>query len=170
MNIKIDFSIVPEVIMKMMDYFATDLRRINHALKVYSYAKTIGTLEKLTDEAQYILEISAILHDIGIKEAEKKHHSTAGHYQEIEGPLVANVLLKEFAIPEEILNRIMYLIGHHHSYRRIDGIDFQILVEADFLVNIYEEGMNQNQIDAIFRKYFKTSAGHSIMKNCYGVN
>lgn len=169
MNYKTDFNLIPEVIKKIMDYFATDLRRINHALKVYSFAKTIGALEMLSSEEQYILELSAILHDIGIKEAERKYHSTIGHYQETEGPLVAQKLLEEFFIPEELQSRVLYLIGHHHSYGNIDGLDFQILIEADFLVNIYEDEMDQKQVEAIYEKYFKTATGQSIMKRCYGV-
>lgn len=165
----IDMDVIPEVIKRMIDYFADDIRRINHALKVYSFAKTIGTLEGLSYEQQFILELSAILHDIGIKEAERKYASTLGRYQEIEGPLVARDLLKTLAIPEIILNRVYYLIGHHHSYGSIDELDFLILVEADFLVNIDEDEMNQKQIINIYEKYFKTSTGQSIMKTCYGI-
>lgn len=166
---KIDFNLIPKITKKMMDYFGTDLRRINHALKVYGFAKTMGTLEMLTSEDQYTLELSAILHDIGIHEAERKYHSTSGHYQEVEGRLVALMLLQEFSIPEEILDRVLYLIGHHHTYGSIDGLDYQILIEADFLVNIQEDEMNQKQINAIYEKYFKTSTGQSIMRNCYDV-
>lgn len=166
---KIDFNLIPEVTKKMMDYFGTDLRRINHALKVYGFAKTMGTLENLIPKEQYALELSAILHDIGIHEAQRKYQSTSGHYQEVEGPLVARILVQEFPIQEEILDRVLYLIGHHHTYGSIDGLDFQILVEADFLVNIHEDEMNQQQINAIYLKYFKTLTGQSIMRNCYDV-
>jgi len=165
----IDFNLIPEVTKKMMDYFGTDLRRINHALKVYGFAKTMGTLENLIPKEQYALELSAILHDIGIHEAQRKYQSTSGHHQEVEGPLVARILLQEFPIQEEILDRVLYLIGHHHTYGSIDGLDFQILVEADFLVNIHEDEMSQKQINAIYQKYFKTSTGQSIMRNCYDV-
>ena len=35
-----------------------------------------------------------------------------------------------------MIRRVEYLVGHHHTYKDIDGLDYQILVEADFLVNI----------------------------------
>mgnify|MGYP000340972515 FL=1 len=35
--------------------------------------------------------------------------------------------------------RVAYLIGHHHTYDKIEGMDYQILVEADFLVNILRQ-------------------------------
>ena len=39
--------------------------------------------------------------------------------------------------------RVQYLIGRHHTYNDIDGIDYQILVEADFLVNMYEDSLSK---------------------------
>jgi hypothetical protein len=155
------------VALRMIRYFGNDIRRINHALKVHSFAKVIAGMEELTAEQLTILEIAALLHDIGIKEAERKYQSTAGHYQEMLGPDVARDLLREENIPEQILNRIYYLIGHHHSYGKIDGPDFQILVEADFLVNIFEDQMNHGQIAAIHQQYFKTRTGIEILTRMF---
>jgi len=47
------------------------------------------------------------------------------------------------------------LIGNHHTYDKIDGIDFQILVEADFLVNIYEDEINKESIKSIKIKFLE---------------
>ncbi len=107
------------------------------------------------------------MHDIGIVNAEKKYHSTAGNYQEIEGPPVAREMLKKHKLTDESLERICYLIGHHHSYPKIDGIDFQILVEADFLVNIFEDDMSAGAIASVRDKYFKTKAGKAIFDRLY---
>ncbi|URZ02956.1 hypothetical protein CLAUR_029900 [Clostridium felsineum] len=89
-------DIVSDVIKEMILYFDGDVRRINHALKVYSFSKTISELEKLSADDFKILEVAAILHDIGIKESEKKYNSSAGNYQELEGPPVAKKLLDKF--------------------------------------------------------------------------
>ena len=51
----------------MIDYFTVDVRRINHFLKVYGFAKAIGELEGLESHSQFILEIAALTHDIGIR-------------------------------------------------------------------------------------------------------
>ena len=48
-------------------------------------------------------------------------------------------MLKELGFDQDVSNRVQYLIAHHHTYDAIDGIDYQILIEADFLVNMYEE-------------------------------
>ncbi len=158
---------IARTIQKMIEYFGRDARRINHALKVYGFASCIARRENLSDNEIFIVDIAAILHDIGIKEAEQKYNSSSGHYQEIEGPTIAQELLSEINLKKETLDRICFLIGNHHSYQKIDGLDFQILVEADFLVNIYEDEMSRLSIDSIRKKYFKTPTGISIIERMY---
>lgn len=158
-----------QLIKQMIDYFDGDVLRVNHALKVLGFASAIAGIEELDSPQLEIVEIAAILHDIGIVNAEKKYHSTAGNYQEIEGPPVAREMLKKYGLPEETIERICFLIGHHHSYTKIDGVDFQILVEADFLVNIFEEKMGAGAIRSVREKYFKTSAGKAFFDKLYQV-
>lgn len=155
------------VMKRMIEYFDGDVRRINHALKVYGFAKSIGELEGIAAEKLDVLEAAAILHDIGIKESERKYSSSAGKYQEIEGPPIAREILKEFDPDSGFIDRVCYLVGNHHSYGKIDDIDFQILAEADFLVNIHEDGMERNQIETICHKYFRTAAGTRILESMY---
>ena len=80
---------VARVQQAMIDYFDGDMRRINHLLKVYGFAKAIGELEGLDAQTQFILEVAALTHDIGIKVSERKYHSAAGNYQQLEGPAEA---------------------------------------------------------------------------------
>lgn len=155
------------VIQEMIDCFGKDVRRINHALKVYAFAQQIGRTETLPQEMQQTLEFAAVLHDIGIPEAVRKYGSSTGHYQEIEGPPVAEAILRRLATDEKTIERVLYLVGHHHSYAKIDGIDFQILVEADFLVNIYEDNMDADSIASVADKYFKTASGTALVKSMY---
>ncbi len=152
---------------EMINYFNKDVKRINHALKVYSFCKTIGALEQLNDNELMIVNLSGILHDIGIKEAEKKYNSSAGPYQEKEGPAIAKEIMNKYDIDKNIIERVCYIIGHHHSYSKIDGPDFQILVEADFLVNIYEDEMDKNAIISVKNKYFNTKTGSAILEDMY---
>lgn len=160
-------NVVSKVMEDMIKYFDGDVRRINHALKVYSFSKTIGELENLDKDNQLILELAAILHDIGIKNSEIKYNSSAGNYQEIEGPPVAKEILKKYDLKDEVIERICFLIGNHHSYNNIDREDFQILVEADFLVNIFEDSIKSGLIGVIEDKYFKTQAGKRLIENMY---
>lgn len=167
MGTSLEYNIVPNVMNETIVYFGRDVKRINHALKVYSFAKNIGSFEIEDDKQRTILEIAAILHDIGIKESEKKYNSSAAGYQEIEGPIVASKILKKFKIDNEIIDRVCYLIGHHHTYSKIDNIDFQVLVEADFLVNIFEDNLKEDQILSIKEKYFKTITGTEYLDSMY---
>ena len=153
---------------KMIDYFGNDVRRINHALKVYAYSKNIGELEGLNKEMQQIVEISALLHDIGIKECERKYNSTAGKYQDIESPVIAKEILSGFRLSEKTLNRILFIIGNHHTYDKIDAVDFQILVEADFLVNFEEGNEPKKIIPSVKNKIFGTKSGIHFLNTIFG--
>lgn len=159
---------IEQITREMILYFDKDVRRINHALKVFSFCSTISAIEQLDPQTSLIVNLSGILHDIGIKEAERKYNSSAGTYQEKEGPEIARKIMEKYSIDNDVIERVCYIIGHHHSYGKIDGVDFQILVEADFLVNIYEDQMGNSAVETIRRKYFKTSAGTELLERMYG--
>jgi HD superfamily phosphodiesterase len=158
---------IAEITKEMIHYFGNDVKRINHALKVYSFAKTIAELEHLNQVTRTIIEVTAILHDIGIKEAERKYNSSAGNYQEKEGPTVAKSILEKTVLPFDTINRICFIIANHHSLSKIDDIDFQIIVEADFLVNIFEDEITAETVKAILEKHFKTKSGIQILSAIY---
>lgn len=155
------------LISNMISYYAGDVKRINHFLKVYSFAKAIGENEKIDDAKQEILEISAIVHDIGIKISELKYNSSSSKYQQLEGPIIAQEMLKNLEYSETIIKRVCFLIAHHHIYTDIDDVDYQILVEADFLVNIAEDHLPIETIKKIKEKIFKTNTGNSYLENLY---
>ncbi len=160
---------VSKVLGRMAGYFQQDIKRVNHALKVYGFAKIISGNEPLSDDCRTVVELAAVLHDIGIKEAERKYSSSAGKYQEMEGPPIAEGILADMGIERPVIERVCYLIGNHHSYSKIDGTDFQILVEADFLVNIEEDAMDAAAVKSIKDKYFKTAAGRGLLEVLYGI-
>ena len=143
----------------MIDYYKGDPKRIQHFLKVHAYAKLIGEQEGLDKDTLEILEVAALTHDIGIKVSEQKYNSSAGKYQEMEGPAVAQKMLDALQYDKTKAERVCYLIGHHHTYDAIDGMDYQILVEADFLVNLAEEHSSEKTIASVKDKIFKTQTG-----------
>ncbi len=130
----------------MIAYDKGDVPRIQHFIKVYSFAHMIGELEDISGVELLVLDIAAILHDIGIHPAEEKYGSSNGKYQEELGPDEARKLLSEFDLSGSMIDRICYLIGHHHTYTNVQGMDYQILLEADFLVNAFEEKMSKEAI------------------------
>lgn len=155
------------VMMRMIEYYKGDPKRIQHFMKVYEFAKLIGELEHVDTATQETVEIAALVHDIGIKVSEEKYKSSVGKYQELEGPAVADALLKELKYPDVLIQRVCWLVGHHHTYGNIQELDHQILVEADFLVNAYEDNLSSASIDNVLVKIFKTSSGKLLLQTLY---
>ena len=120
------------LIYAMMEYYKGDAKRIQHFLKVHQLARLIGHKEQLEEQTQLILEAAALVHDIGIKPAEEKFGSCDGKLQEQEGPAPARAMLQCLEFDSAVIDRVCYLVAHHHTYSNIDGLDYQILVEADF--------------------------------------
>lgn len=160
---------VAKVMHKMVEYFYGEAKLIQHAIKVHSFTRNIALLSHLNRDKLIVLEITALLHDIGIPECERKYNSSAGHYQEMEGPPIARRLLDDIGLDQDDIDRISYLIGHHHSYHLVDSIDFQILVEADFLVNLFEHSADDEEIIKVREKYFKTPVGKKILNDMFGL-
>lgn len=148
-----------KLIEKMIDYYAGDPKRVQHFLKVYEFACLIGEAEELPDDELLILRTAAIVHDIGIKISEQKYDSSSGKYQEREGPAIAEPILRACGYEEEVIDRVLFLIAHHHTYNQIDGMDYQILVEADFLVNLFEDNSSRQTAENVLKNIFKTKTG-----------
>lgn len=152
------------LILAMTEYECGCVERVNHFLKVFAFAKAIGEGEVFSPEKQQITEIAAIVHDIGIKPSLEKYGSAAGEYQEREGPAAAKAMLKELGYSAKLIDRVCYLIGHHHTYTDIDGSDYQALVEADFLVNIFEGKMERPAIERVRETVFRTATGEKLLE------
>ena len=157
-----------DLIMDMIAYYDGDPKRIQHFTKVHSYARLIGIGEELDDASLFILEAAAYTHDIGIRVAEEKYGRCDGKLQEQEGPIIAQKMLSQLGFENYIVERICFLIGHHHTYDNIDGLDYQILVEADFLVNLYEDDAGNRAIDKAYKRIFKTETGKKIFRLMFG--
>lgn len=145
-----------------------DARRIQHFIKVYAFASLIGRQENLPREKQDILEAAAILHDIGIHAAEAKFHSVTGHYQELEGPAPAREILTKLGYSTSFVERVCFLVGHHHTYAQVDDLDYQILIEADFLVNAFEDALSLKTIRTFSNKVFRTASGLRLLHTMFG--
>ena len=76
-------------------------------------------------------------------------------------------MLTELGLAAEDVERICYLVGHHHTYDQVDGMDYQILLEADFLVNIYEDGLSREAANRALERVFKTEAGKKLFRILY---
>jgi predicted metal-dependent HD superfamily phosphohydrolase len=155
---------------EMIHLYQGDFKRIQHFCKVHSYAKLIAELEHIDKETQFILEAAALTHDIGIHLCEEKYGDCNGKLQEKEGPALAGKLLDRLGFQKSVSERVQYLIAHHHTYSDVDGIDYQILIEADFLVNLYEDNVSKEAIKQAYHNIFVTETGKKICREMYGIN
>ncbi len=153
-----------------IEFFNGDPKRIQHFIKVHSFARQIAVGEGVSAETLNTLEAAAVVHDVGIKPAEEKYGRCDGKLQEQEGPAVARPLLQRCGATEGQMDRICYLIAHHHTYHHIEGDDYQILVEADFLVNIFEDEIPMDNVKTIREKIFRTPEGIRILNLMFGLS
>jgi HD superfamily phosphodiesterase len=155
---------------EMIHLYMGDSKRIQHFCKVHSYAKLIAEMENIDKETQFILEVAALTHDIGIHLCEEKYGNCGGKLQEKEGPALAGKLLERLGFNKTVSERVQYLIAHHHTYSNVDGIDYQILIEADFLVNLYEDKVSKDAINHAYNNIFVTETGKKICREMYCIN
>lgn len=158
---------ISQILVKMIDYSAGNRKDINHLMKVHSYARIIGKGEGLSEELQKITEIAAIVHDIACPLCRIKYGNTNGKYQEAEGPALTESFLADTGLTREEIARIAYLVGHHHTYEGVDGLDYQILLEADYLVNADESGYSRENILHMRDTVFQTKTGTALLESIY---
>ena len=159
-----------ELFLQMIAFFSGDPKRIQHFMKVHSFARIIGTKEGLDETSLFILEAAAYTHDIGIRPAEEKYGRCDGKLQEQEGPAYAKEILAQFPeVTAAEVDRICYLIAHHHTYENVDGLDYRILLEADFLVNALEDDLPKEAIRKCRENVFETETGVYLLNTMFGV-
>jgi HD superfamily phosphodiesterase len=158
---------IDSLILEMINFDADDPELIQHFIKVHEFSKLIGTMESISPNSMEILEAAAIVHDIGIKVSMEKYGKCNGKLQEQEGPIYAEELLNKLGFEHGVIERVSYLVAHHHTYSNIDEIDYQILVEADFLVNLFENQSDKETIQNTYSKIFKTPSGRKICNQMF---
>lgn len=156
------------LIAAMLSYLHGNRHEIEHFLKVHGYAKAIGELEGLDPSTRQILEVAAIVHDIGIPRAIEKYGNDAGPYQEELGPAEAKTMLEQLGYDAELIDRVCTLVGRHHTYTNVDGPDCRILLEADYLVNASSHNDNPQAVAAAKAAFFRTETGVRFLDMLFG--
>jgi len=160
---------IAEILRKMIAFSDGNLHDIDHLVRVWTYARTIGELEGLDARTQRTLEIAAIVHDIACPLCREKYGNTNGRYQELEGAPMAREFLADAGLEPEEADRVAYLVGNHPTLRDIDGADYQILIEADYIASAAENGWSAGNIANFAENMCKTAAGRSLIKAVFGV-
>lgn len=160
-------SLCDQLIGEMKRVFGDDQRRISHALTVLDFAERILPSEVVDP---LVVKAAAVLHDIGIhpaprgEQAEQKHGSGAGTFQEQEGPPIAAEILARLAVDGQRVEHILRIIASHHSARDIDTAEFRVCWDADRLANYDEEcgQMDEAALRNFIDKVYRTPAGKAL--------
>ena len=159
--------IISSAVKKMIEFYKGNLHDIEHFLKVWAFAKTIGEQEKLDSHTQQILELAAVIHDIACPACREKYGNTNGKNQELESAPLVESFFADLPVSAEDTERISWLAAHHHTYTNVDGLDYQILLEADFLVNASESGYKRSAVETAKENIFKTKTGIRLLEEMY---
>ena len=153
------------VAVEMKRYFKDDFKRIGHATRVARYAEEIFR-EEGGDLA--VILSAAYLHDIGIKEAERKYQSTAARYQEEEGPPIARDILSSLGASQDLIDEVCDIVGHHHHPGHQETVNFKIVYDADLIVNLEEKKkespLKEERLDKLIKGAFLTKSGKKVAK------
>lgn len=164
---------VAKAVSKMVTFYEREsqvvVHDVNHFMKVWGFARTIGILEGLDPVTQETLELAAVAHDIACPLCRRKYGQADGRHQELEGEELTRQFYEEFHLPEEQLERICYIVAHHHSFSVVQGLDYQIMLEADFLVNAGESELSLEGILNFREKVFRTGTGIRLLNQMYGL-
>lgn len=160
---------ISQIMEKMIAFSDGNIHDIDHFIRVWTYAKTIGELEQLEEETQYILEVSAMTHDIACPLCREKYGNTNGKYQEKEGAPMIREFLQQTGMTAAQIERVAFLVGHHHTFTDIDGADHQILLEADFIANASENGYGKETIEHFLANVARTEYGIQLIRQVFCV-
>ena len=150
---------ISQIMEKMIAFSEGNIHDIDHFVRVWTYAKTIAEPEEIDAETQYILEVAAITHDIACPLCREKYGNADGKHQEEEGAPLVKAFLADSGMTDAQIDRVAFLVGHHHTFEGIDGLDWQILLEADYIANAAENGYSREIISTFMQEIMKTESG-----------
>jgi HD superfamily phosphodiesterase len=154
------------VAIEMKHYFKQDFKQIGHASRVARYAEQIGKKE---GGNLAVILTAAYLHDIGVKEAERKYQSTAGQYRKAEGAAVARTILTKLGAQESLIEEVCDIIDHHLHRRSEETVNFKTIYDADLLARLEEEEkegtLDMEKLKAILEESFFTDGGRDLARS-----
>ena len=83
-------------------------------------------------------------------------------------PLVRD-FLRDTGLTEMQIDRVAFLVGHHHTFTDVHGRDYQILLEADYIANASENGYERRNVENFIRKIMWTESGKALAKAVFCV-
>lgn len=160
---------IAELMRRMIETPGNTPHDIAHLVKVWGYAKTIGELEGLDEKTLFTLEAAAIVHDIACPFCREKYGSCPGNLQEKESAPLVSAFFEGTGVEKDIVERVSFLVCHHHTVSGVDGIDWRILLEADYLVNADEGKASPENIRNTLENVYRTQSGRNLLISLYRI-
>ena len=142
---------VQRAALKMKQHHRGDMDKIQHFVRVYTLAKSIGELEQLNDEEQFSLELAAVVHN-----AEGDHLV----------PVVRDILL-DCDVAEDIAMKVCHMVDNIDNYDHISTLEHQILIEAKLIVDFKEQNTPEKEIIRKAEDIFLTNTGKLFLQRAF---
>ena len=77
--------------------------------------------------------------------------------------------LRDTGLTDAQIDRVAFLVGHHHTFTDVRGKDYQILLEADYIANASENGYERRSVENFIHKIMRTESGKALAKAVFRV-
>jgi len=158
-----------QLLQDMIRFSAGDPRRIHHMVKMLSFANMIADAEGLGGKELTCLQAAAILFDCGYKQSQQIYQDMSGKHLEELSPMIARAMLAKHGLDPQIIDHICELLETSHTYRDVEGLDHQILIEADFLVDFFDDNCAEIAIRKALKNVFRTETGKTLCRTIYNI-
>jgi len=162
-------NMVDQIRRQMIDYYAgKDTSQIAHTLCVHEYTRTLAVQEQYDPRQIILLEIAALLHDVGCPISKELYGNSLPVNQEREGAKITSEWLGKYGeLSEEEVKWITDTVGAHHQFAKARELGFETLFEADLIVNLFEGYYKKENARTYFDKLVTTSAGRGLFTTLF---
>ena len=121
--------------------------------------------KKIVNDREQIMKNARIESESIIQQAEEKARNLTSEQEIVRR---SQQYAAEIVTKAQV-DRVAYLVSHHHTLTDIDGIDYQILIEADYIVNAAESEYSKENIKGFIHKVMKTNSGSMLARQIFCV-
>ena len=77
--------------------------------------------------------------------------------------------MEKLQIKKDVIDEVCQIIAHHHSPGKVNTLNFGVLYDADWLVNLKDEfdTSDREKLDKIIEKVFLTESGKELARKVY---
>ncbi len=92
-----------------------------------------------------------------------------GKHQESKGVFPVRDFLRDTDLSKAQIDRAAFLVGLHYIYTAVEGKDYQILLEAEHIANVIENGYSKENIRRFMEKIMRIDSGKALTRQIFRV-